>query len=124
MSNGPASAERLRFHPLLEASSQTSLYYVELSQRGVKHRLTQSSLLNLFSGQCEHGEQLDQYLYNDVRHQRGKWDRRVDFKAFEEVSEALKQIYKRIVARADANGCLIFPVIGSVKAENRTGYVP
>ena len=106
MSDGPVSAEQLRFHYLLEASLQTSLYHVERSLLGAKDPLTQSALLNLFSGECEHGEQLDHDLYDYVRHQRGKRERSVDFKAFEEISEAFKQVDERIVARADAIGYL------------------
>jgi hypothetical protein len=74
-------------------------------------------LLNLFSGECEYGEQLDHYLYYDLRHQRGNRDRSVDFEAFEETSEALKQVYERVVARADTRCCLMFPVVGKMKGE-------
>ena len=88
-----------------------SLYNFELSQLGVNHLLTESALLNLFRGECEHGEQLNHYLDNDTAHERGNWDRSVYFKALEEISEAFKQIYKRIVARADTSGCLMFPEI-------------
>ena len=56
--------------------------------------LTQSALLYLFGGECEHGEQLDHDLYNDVRHQRGERDRSVDFESFQEISKAFEQVYE------------------------------
>ena len=93
-SDGPASAERLQFHPLPAVSSQTSLYHVELSQLGVKHPRTQSALLYLFGCECEHGEELDHDLYNYIGHERGEWDRSVDFKSFKEISEAFEQVYE------------------------------
>ena len=93
-SDGPTSAEQLRFPPLLTASLQTSLYHVELSQLRVKHPRTQSALLYLFGGECEHGEQFDHDLYNNIRHQRGELDRSVDFKSLKEISEAFKQVYE------------------------------
>ena len=89
----------------------------------VKYPLTQSALLNLLGGESEHGEQLNQDFHNNIRHQRSKWDRSVDLKAFQEISEAFKQINERIVARVDVNGCLMCQIIRKTKTKNRTGYV-
>ena len=96
---------------------RTSLYHVELTQLVGNHVLTQPPLLNLFRGECEHGEQFGHYLDNDIGHERGNRDRTVYFKTFEEISETFKQFYKRIVARADTSGCLIVPEIRKITSD-------
>ena len=90
----------------------------------VKYPLTQSALLNLLGGEGEHRKQLNQDFHNNIRHQRSKWDRSVDLKAFQEISEAFKQINERIVARVDAKGRLMSQDIRKTKPKDRTGYVP
>ena len=77
-------------------------------------------MLNLLSCERKHGEELDHYLYNDVRHQRGKRDRSVDFKALEEISKAFEQVHERIVARADTDGSLMDPDIRKMRDEDIT----
>ena len=68
--------------------------------------LTESALLNLFGSKSKHAKSLDHYLDAYLRHRRSQGEIGVDSKAFEEISEAFEQIDERIVARADATGCL------------------
>ena len=59
-------------------------------------------MLDLLLRLGEDGKQFGHYLYDYVRHQRGQRDLGIDFEAFEEVSDALKEFKEGVIARADS----------------------
>jgi hypothetical protein len=80
-------------------------------------RLTESSLIYLFSRESKDGQQVGHYLYCHFSHRRRRWDLDIDFKAPEEALDAFKQIDKGVVTCTDILGCLEDPDI----IKNRQG---
>ena len=54
--------------------------------------LTEPALLDLLSRQGKNRQQFNHYLDDDIGHYRSRRDRRIDLKALEKVSQALKEI--------------------------------
>jgi hypothetical protein len=60
--------------------------------------LTESPLPDLICRQGEHREQFNHDLDDNIRHYRGERYRRVDLHALEEITQALKQVEKGVIA--------------------------
>ena len=64
-------------------------------------------MLDLLLRLGEDRKQLEQYLHDYLRHQRGQRDLGINLEAFEEASDALEEFKEGVIARADSFGRLI-----------------
>ena len=76
-------------------------------QRHGKEALTESTLLDLLLRLRKDGEQFDHYLHDDLRHQRAQRDLGINFEAFEEAPDGLKEFEESVIARADSFSRLV-----------------
>ena len=72
-----------------------------MTDRQGRGLLTESSVLDLLLRLAEDGKQLDHNLCDYFRHQSAQRNLSIDFKAFEEAPNTLKEFKESIVARAD-----------------------
>jgi hypothetical protein len=97
---------------------QISLRHIKLPCIEDGNPLTESAFFNLLGSEGKHGEQFDHYLYDYINHRGCQRDIGIDPKAFEEVSDAFKQVNKGVVARADTVGCLEVHESGNMSVKN------
>ena len=65
-----------------------------------RESLTESTLLDLFLRLGKDRKQLEQYLHDYLRHQRGQRDLSIYLEAFEEASDAVEEFKECVIARA------------------------
>ena len=65
-----------------------------------KQSLTEPSMLDLFLRLRKDGKQFRHYLHDYLRHQRAQRDLRINFEAFEEAPDTLKEFEESVIARA------------------------
>ena len=87
--------------------SITSSGIATSGNRHNKGTLTEPPLFDLLLSLGKDCKHFDHDLYDYLRHQRAQRDFGIDFEAFEEASDALKQFKESVVARADSFSRLI-----------------
>ena len=78
-----------------------------VSDRRGTGALTESTMPNLLLRLGKNGKQFDRYLHDYFRHQSAQRDLGIYFEAFEEASDAFKELKESIIARADSFSRLI-----------------
>ena len=73
--------------------------------------LTESPLFDLFGRQGKNRKELDHYFDNDVDQHRSGWNHRIYLQTLEEIPQALEQLEKRIVARCNPTGSLVYSFV-------------
>jgi hypothetical protein len=87
------------------------LLYVEPRGLIFDDTRTESSALYLLCCEGKHREQFCHDLNDDVCQYFCRWNVDIDVEAFQEITQAFKEVEERIIARADFTGSLTYPCV-------------